>query len=219
MPARMIHYLIAEKVADRIKINDMNRFRLGSICPDMSTRADNSKHLTHYMENFGEVKGVNLMTYLSKYGDRMDKDDLYLGILCHLITDMIWFHDIMNPCIRTKVKDRQERQIMYQKGYSDFHRLNYILKKEFGLKYELTEDRNIELEGLHPELYEEVTEGLYKDFVEDPEAQKEDLEIYKYDLALDCILLSVEECISAITALREGKEIPSLEKYYVPVLE
>ena len=68
-------------------------------------------------------------------------------------------------------------------------------------------------------MYDEVTEGLYKDFVEDPEAQKEDLEIYKYDIALDCILLCVEECISAIVAFREGKEIPSLEKYYVPVLE
>ena len=35
MPSRMIHYLIAEKVAEQVKIENMNRFKLGSLCPDM----------------------------------------------------------------------------------------------------------------------------------------------------------------------------------------
>ena len=28
--------------------------------------------------------------------EKVKKDDLYLGILCHLVTDMVWFHDILN---------------------------------------------------------------------------------------------------------------------------
>jgi len=37
MPSRMIHYLVAEEVGKRIPIQDMNRFKIGSLCPDMSS--------------------------------------------------------------------------------------------------------------------------------------------------------------------------------------
>lgn len=81
MPPRMLHYLIAEKVAEQVKIENLNRFKIGSLCPDMSCREDESKNCTHYFE------------------------------------------------------------------------INYILRNGFGLVYNLEEDRNLELEGLHPELY------------------------------------------------------------------
>ena len=81
MPSRMIHYLVAEEVAKQVEIENMNRFKLGSICPDMS------KHRTHFMEIHGDVKGCNWITFLSKYENKMKRDDLYLGIMCHIITD------------------------------------------------------------------------------------------------------------------------------------
>ena len=43
MPSRMIHYLVAERVAKEISICDLNRFKIGSLCPDMSTRQDDSR--------------------------------------------------------------------------------------------------------------------------------------------------------------------------------
>ena len=216
MPSRMIHYLIAEKVAEQIKIENRNRFKLGSLCPDMSCREDLSKNRTHYLEIHGDKKGGNWMTFMSRYADKMKKDDLYLGVLCHLVTDMIWFHEIMETQIRSKVKSKEERQAMYQKGYTDFHRLNYILRNEFGLVYHLEEDRNLDLEGLHSELYDEVVQGLYQDFFDDPEAEKEDLEVYTYDISLECIRLCIKECVNAITAFRKGEELIHPEKYYVP---
>lgn len=219
MPSRLIHYLIAEKVAGKIKINDMNRFRLGSICPDMSTRSDGSKKLTHFAEEHGDVKGGNWMTFLSKYGDRIEGDDLYLGILCHLVTDTIWFHDIIHSHIRVKTESPEERKAMCNKGYADFHRLNYILKNEFDLKYELTEDRNIDFEGLHLEYYDDLVGGLFKDICEEPKASKDELEIYTYDISIACILSCIDECVNVIKALRDGGDIPSPEKYYVPIMK
>ena len=47
MPSRMIHYLIAEQVAEQMKIKDINRFKIGSLCPDMSLHTDGSKNQTH----------------------------------------------------------------------------------------------------------------------------------------------------------------------------
>lgn len=216
MPSRMIHYLIAEKVAEQVEIENRNRFKLGSLCPDMSCREDESKNRTHYFEVHEGKKGGNWLTFVSRYADKMKQDELYLGVLCHLITDMVWFHEIMETQIRSKVKSKEERQAMYQKGYEDFHRLNYILRNEFGLVYNLKEDRNVELEGLHQELYDEVMQGLYQDFFEEPAAKKDELEIYTYDISLECIRLCIKECVNAITAFRQGEELIHPEKYYVP---
>lgn len=217
MPSRMIHYVIAHEIAKEIEIKDFNRFAIGSLCPDMSTREDGSKLTTHYMETLSDKKGGNWNTFLEKYGEAAKNDELYLGILCHLITDMIWFHDIMESYIRSKAESREQRHEMYMKGYDDFHRLNYILKEEYGIPYQLTEDRNIEFEGIHPELYDDVIGGLYDDFYKDPKATKEELEIYKYDVTSPCIQLCIEECIGAIKAFRKGEPLVEPEKYYVPL--
>lgn len=217
MPSRMIHYLVAEEVAKQVEIKNRNRFKIGSLCPDMSSREDESKHLTHFMEILGEKKGLNWLNFTSKYRKEMKQDDLYLGVLCHLITDGVWFHDVMNTQIRSKVKSREERQPLYQKGYADFHRLNYILKNEFALKHHLEDDRDIELDGLRMDLYDDVVQGLYRDFYMDPIAEKGELEIYNYDISLECIRLCIKECIKAIDAFRKGGELISPEKYYVLV--
>ena len=217
MPSRMIHYLIAEQVAEQVEIKNKNRFKIGSLCPDMSLHTDGSKNQTHYLEIHGDKKGGNWLRFAAEYGDRMKQDDLYLGILCHLITDMIWFHEIMEMQIRSKVKSKEERQEKYQAGYTDFHKLNYLLREEFDLRYELREDRNIEFAGLHPELYDEVFDGLFKDFFFEPKVEKEELAIYTYDITIDCIRLCIEECVGAINAFRKGEGVLNPETYFVPV--
>lgn len=217
MPSRMIHYLVAEQVAKEVPIGDLNRFKIGSLCPDMSTRQDDSKHRTHYSDIAGDRKGMNWARFVNAYGEKMKTDDLYLGVLCHLITDGVWFHEVMEPQVRSRYASKEKRQEMYKYGYSDFHRLNYILRKEFGLRYELSEDRNIELDGLHPELYDDVIGGLYCDFYEEPAATREELTVYPYAMAVACIETCVMECVGAVRAFYEGKEIASPERYYVPV--
>lgn len=217
MPSRMIHYVIAEEVAKQVEIKNINRFKIGSLCPDMSRHGDGTKHATHYFEIHGDKKGGSWLRFVAEYSEQMKQDDLYLGILCHLITDAIWFHEVMETQIRSKVKSKEERQAKYQEGYLDFHRLNYILREEFDLRYELEEDRNIEFAGIHPELYDEVFDGLFKDFFLEPRAEKEELAIYTYDITIECITLCIGECVNAIRMFRDGKELVSPEKYFVPV--
>ncbi len=217
MPSRMIHYLIAEKLAEQVEMKDRNRFKIGSLCPDMSLHTDGSKNQTHYAEIHGDKKGGNWLRFVEEYGEQMKQDDLYIGILCHLITDAVWFHEIMETQIRSKIKTKEERQEKYSQGYVDFHKLNYLLRKEFDLRYELEEDRNIEFKGIHPELYDEVFDGLFKDFFLEPKAEKEDLAIYTYDITIACITLCIKECVGAIRAFRDGEELVSPEKYFVPV--
>lgn len=217
MPSRMIHYFIAERVAGQSSIQDINRFRIGSICPDMSWRNDDSKKRTHYTEIKGDQKGINWCTFVKCYREEMKQDDLYLGVLCHLITDGIWFYEMMEPRIRAKAKSKEESQQGYQQGYLDFHRLNYLLCREFGLTYELTEDRNIVLDGLHPEFYDDVFGGLYQDFFHEPPAEKSELTVYPYEASLSCIEHCVTVCVEAIGAFRKGETLPAPEPYFIPV--
>jgi hypothetical protein len=210
---------VAEQVVKEVPVKDRNRFKIGSLCPDMSIRQDGSKRRTHYADIVGDVKGMNWLRFVNTYGERMKADDLYLGVLCHLITDGVWFHDTMEPCIRSKAKEKEERNRMYQEGYGDFHKLNYLLKEEFDLQYELAEDRNIELSGLHPEYYDGVIGALYGDFFEEPPAKKEELVVYRYEPSLRCIEHAIEECIKAITAFRKGEPMEDPERFYVPVYD
>ena len=217
MPSRMIHYLVAEKVAKKIPIRDMNRFKIGSLCPDMSSRENGSKHVSHFQEIAGEIKGANWARCAEKHGEDMRRDDLYLGVFCHVLTDAIWFHDIMEPQIRSRAKSNEEREAGYLQGYLDFHRLNYILPRVYGLKYELAEDRNIVLEGVQPELFDMVFQGMYQDFFEEPKASPEELTIYPYEMAIACIERCIDACVKKITAFREGRTLGDAREFYVPV--
>ena len=76
MPSRMIHYLVAERVAKEVSIRDKNRFKIGSLCPDMSARQDNSKSRTHYADVVGNRKGMNWIRFVHTYGEKMKTDDL-----------------------------------------------------------------------------------------------------------------------------------------------
>jgi len=213
VPSRMIHYMIAERVAEQVDIQDRNRFKIGCLCPNMTA----SKADTHFPEVIGTQKGINWYNYVNTYRENIWQDDLYLGALCHLITDCIWVHDIMEPRIRSKAKSREEKQQGFQLGYLDFHRLNYILRKEFGLTYDLEEDRNIELVGVRHELYEEVFEGLYQDFFEELPAKKEELAVYPYEMVLACIEHCIALCVKEIRALQGGTALGDPRRYYVPV--
>ncbi len=217
MPSRMIHYLVAEKVAEKIPIRDRNRFKIGSLCPDMSSRENGSKHVTHFQEVAGEIKGANWAGVVEKHGTDMREDDLYLGVFCHILTDAIWFHDIMEPQVRSRAKSYEEREAGYRQGYLDFHRLNYILPRVYGLRYELTEDRNIVLEGVQQELFDMVFHGMYQDFFEKPEASPEELTIYPYEMAIACIERCIDACVKKLTAFREGKSLGDAREFYVPV--
>lgn len=219
MPSRMIHYLVAERVSAQLPIADKNRFYIGSLCPDMSWRKDDSKRRTHYTEIAGDKKGMNWNTFVGRYREEMKQDDLYLGVLCHLITDSIWFCEMAEPRIRAKAGSKEERQQGFMAAYLDFHRLNYLLRREFGLTYHLTEDRNISLDGIHPEFYDDVFGGLHEDFFSEPPAEKEELTIYPWEASVSCIEHCIAVCIEAITAFRKGETLPAPEVWFVPLRE
>lgn len=217
MPSRMLHYYVAEQVLRVLPVVDKNRFKIGSLCPDMTVSDDGSKQMTHFFDVLGNKKGVNWKRFEQEYGGKITEDTLYAGILCHLITDAIWFSEMSEPLIRSVSATKEERNAGYQKGYADYHKLNDILRREHGLTYELKEDRDICLCGIHQEKFEDVFDGMYADFYCEPPAEKEALEVFRYEAVMACMEHCVAACIKALQNLQEGRETPEPEQYYVPV--
>ena len=65
--------------------------------------------------------------------------------------------------------------------------------------------------------YDEVFDGLFKDFFLEPRAEREELAIYTYDITINCIRRCIEECVGAIRAVQKGEEVLNPETYFVPV--
>lgn len=53
MPSRMLHYYVAEQVLRVLPVVDKNRFKIGSLCPDMTVSDDGSKQMTHFFDVLG----------------------------------------------------------------------------------------------------------------------------------------------------------------------
>ena len=134
MASRMLHYVMARELLQKLKIKDKNRFLVGALLPDASSHQDGSYDTAHFYEEAERevlCKGINWRRFAEKYGDILWTDDMCQGYLCHLIMDAVWFHDVADRYVRTYPYPK--RRDMYQKGYEDFNRLNMILRKQYGL--------------------------------------------------------------------------------------
>ena len=217
MPSKVMHYTVAQELLKRIPIRDPNRFVIGNICPDMSRHDDKSKGLTHFATIKAQKKAMDWCNFIKHYEREIHEDDLYLGILCHIITDCIWFHDITDPYIRAKFDDKEERKAQCIEGYKDFHCLNYILKNKYNLIYNIKEDREIDLVGLHPEMYSEIFDGLRWEIEQEPPAKKEDLKLYTYELTMPCLEKIINYCEQQLKLYFNDNTILDASEFYVPI--
>lgn len=181
MASRLIHYLIAEEIT---KINNQinrDRFVYGSLLPDLSLHEDGSYDRAHYGENHNEreLKGINWHKFRDKYYLNMNNDALYLGYYCHLIMDALWFSKIAEKYIR--IHPYPERNIYYQKSYEDYRILNYLLSKEYDLKYHIL-ILDTDIEEINLSFRDTFFEGLKEEITNSDTAHKKDLKLYPYDV-------------------------------------
>ncbi|MDF2543854.1 MAG: hypothetical protein K0S47_3572 [Herbinix sp.] len=125
MASRLLHYLIAEEIAKTNSQIYRDRFIYGSLLPDLSLHEDGSYDRAHYGEYSAEnkTKGINWHKFRNKYYHAMRMDSLYLGYICHLIMDALWFSKIADKYIR--IHPYPERKEYYQKSYEDYKVLQF----------------------------------------------------------------------------------------------
>lgn len=85
MSSSMIHYCIAIKILEMIKL-DRNLFILGNLAPDAHTDSRRGRLKSHFQEKNTDLSNISKFKEKYMYGEY---DDFVLGYYCHLISDTI----------------------------------------------------------------------------------------------------------------------------------
>ena len=131
MGSRIMHLIIANRIAESLSIEDRTQFLLGSIAPD----AVSPKELSHFF--IGDVRdysrSIDYKGFLYKY--RFQEQSHYImGYFTHLIADDIWLRGFNLSWLKNRMEADKE---LYNTYHNDFRLLNGKLLEHYGLTNEL----------------------------------------------------------------------------------
>ncbi len=204
MASRTMHYLVGNEVAKHVKIKNWERFIAGNLYPDCVEGPggrSGRKAESHFVAVERDKKCWSQVArdFSEKYAAHFPQDELYLGYYCHLLTDWVWHDEVY-----TKLKESYQAMdflTFSQPLYRDYHRLNEILRAEYGLQYRTVLKFECEIEEVQLELWDDYIRELEEDFREDTGATVAELEVLEYER----ICLFIEKAITIC-----GKEIEEL---------
>ena len=142
MPAARIHEVIAKKINDEYKMDEV-LLRLGSIAPDCWRNADastgiNSKEVSHFWDfKIKQGEANNYIEFYLKYFNKMN-NPFYFGYLLHLITDQYWKSTVDPMYVvnrRWKLKDGTYYDIDNDSKYFDEEENKWKIKEDPTKKY------------------------------------------------------------------------------------
>ncbi|TFD94407.1 hydrolase [Jeotgalibacillus sp. R-1-5s-1] len=193
MGSRVMHIIIANQIAEAIRIEDRSAFLLGGIAAD----AASSKELSHFYR--GDLKdysrNIAYDEFLKKYA--MKKDDPFIqGYYTHLIADDLWLKGFYLPWLRNRMEKDEE---VFQRYHHDFRLLNSKLLEHYDASAEITCYLKKSFSMIETE---EVTK---KDLLNFIPYMLEDMEINKQDIELDLSVFTFEQIIGYIeTSVEKG---------------
>jgi hypothetical protein len=131
MGSRVMHLIIAHRVAEAVGVADLPRFLLGGVAPDAHYRMNVSKDESHFLAWRPERgrKEVEYERFAERY--RHLSGDAYVkGYLTHLIADSVWLEGLWTKYIFSQPKEMHAD--ILPGYYRDFQRLNGKLAAWYG---------------------------------------------------------------------------------------
>lgn len=193
MGSRIMHLIIANKIADQLSITDKNSFLLGGIAPD----AVSSKETSHFFKGSHEnySRGIDYDAFYEKYRD-ITEADYILGYYKHLISDDIWLKGFFLSWLR----NRQENdEGIFYRYHNDFRLLNGKLLSFYELTKEVWD--TVDDIAFIPDL-DEVKAKEIKDLL--PHV-KEDMNYSEQDIDEELSVFTFEQIIGYIeTSVEKG---------------
>lgn len=192
MGSRIMHLVIANKIAERLSIEDKTTFLLGGIAPD----AVSPKDLSHFYK--GEVqdysRNIDYKGFLDKYSSQAES--LYLlGYFTHLIADDIWLKGFYLPWLKNRMEVDKEVINLY---HNDFRLLNGKLLEYYGVKDELRKTlcytpTIFDLQEVKSKDVEEFIPCVLGDMEYDKEVINEKLNVFTFNQIIGYIETSVDK--------------------------
>ena len=174
MASTIIHLAIAKKVSEKIKVNNLKDYYLGSIAPDLSKQIGASRDESHFVINT-KNSVPNLKIFIKRY-PTFKYNSFDLGYFTHLYTDKIWSEDFIPQFVENdsiKLLDgtilKTTHHEMLQMLYSDYTNLNTQIIDKYHLDLSL----------------------FYEDFII-PNTNIKELEVNKLDILINKMSLLIE---------------------------
>ena len=132
MGSRVMHAIIALKVAEALNIENKSEFLLGGIAADATSDKEASHFYTGLHEDY--TRSIDYELFYEKYKSLGERDYI-LGYYAHLIADDIWLTGFYLPWLKNRMESDPELQTLY---HQDFRLLNGKLAHYYGVKEVLT---------------------------------------------------------------------------------
>jgi len=192
MGSRIMHLIIANKIADSLAIKDKGSFLIGGIAPD----AVPTKDISHFFK--GEVQDytryIDYQGFLHTY--RSHRESYYiLGYFTHLIADDIWLQGFNLAWLKNRMEADEG---LYKLYHHDFRLLNGKLLEYYGVKDELRSWLSIQttimdLQEVKASEVEQFIPSALGDMEYDQDELNESLHVFTFDQIVGYIETSVDK--------------------------
>jgi hypothetical protein len=212
--SRIMHVIIANKIAECLSIEERTPFLLGSIAPD----AVSSKNESHFFR--GEVldysRSVDYKGFLHKYNSQLESHYI-LGYFTHLVADDIWLKGFNLSWLRNRMEADKE---LYNTYHNDFRLLNGKLLEHYGCKDELRKSLYsiptiIDLQEVRVKDVEEFIPYVLGDMEYDKEVINEKLNVFTFNQIVGYIETSVDMGLLNIKQAALLYRLPSVREWLI----
>lgn len=212
MGSRIMHAIIANRIAEKLSIQDKTSFILGGVAPDAVHSAE-EKGASHFYAGTTKnyTRRIDFNSFFQKYKVHMDSLFL-LGYYTHLIADDNWLSGFFLPWLKNRIENDETIAPMY---YNDFKLLNAKLlhhyDKEQQLFSLLNQDAHIvDIEEVSKENVLEFRKYLFEDMLYPEQHLHEDLQVFTFNQIVGYMETAIEKGTFFIKQLSNEKSTSNM---------
>ncbi|TQR19446.1 zinc dependent phospholipase C family protein [Psychrobacillus vulpis] len=194
MGSRIMHLVIANRIADCLSIEDKTSFLLGGIAPDAVSTKDSSHFFKGEVQDYS--RSIDYKGFLHQYSSQVESQSHYiLGYFTHLIADDIWLKGFYLPWLKNRMEANKE---MFDLYYNDFQLLNGKLLEYYGFTDELRKMLSnlptiFDLQEVKSKEVEDFIPYVLGDMKYDKEVINEKLNVFTFNQIVGYIETSVDK--------------------------
>ncbi|PFM03853.1 hydrolase [Bacillus cereus] len=212
MGSRIMHAIIANKIAEKLYIQDKTSFILGGVAPDAVHSAE-EKGASHFYAGTTKnyTRRIEFNSFFQKYKAHMDSPFL-LGYYTHLIADDNWLSGFFLPWLKNRIENDETIAPMY---YNDFKLLNAKLLHHYDTEQQLfsllnQEAHIVDIEEVSKENVLEFRKYLFEDMLYPEQHLHEDLQVFTFNQIVGYMETAIEKGAFFIKQLSHEKFISKI---------
>ena len=212
MGSRIMHAIIANRIAEKLCIQDKTSFILGGVAPDAVHSAE-EKGTSHFYAGTTKnyTRRIDFNSFFQKYKVHMNSPFL-LGYYTHLIADDNWLSGFFLPWLKNRIENDETIAPMY---YNDFKLLDAKLLHHYEKEQQLFSLLNQEA---HIVDIAEVSKGnvlafrtyLFEDMLYPEQHLHEELQVFTFNQIVGYIETAIEKGAFYIEQLSNKKSTSNI---------